>query len=51
MPLVVKDKVIVGVSGGEYGIRGFVEADRATFWPTTRSRSATARCAEGQQRL
>jgi len=25
-PLVVKDKVIVGVSGGEYGIRGFVEA-------------------------
>ena len=25
-PLVVKDKVIVGVAGGEYGIRGFVEA-------------------------
>jgi alcohol dehydrogenase (cytochrome c) len=30
-PLVVKDKVIVGVSGGEYGIRGFVDAyDAAT---------------------
>ena len=25
-PLVVKDKVIVGVSGGEYGIRGFIAA-------------------------
>jgi len=25
-PLVVKDKVIVGVAGGEYGIRGFIEA-------------------------
>jgi alcohol dehydrogenase (cytochrome c) len=25
-PLVVKDKVIVGVSGGEYGIRGVVDA-------------------------
>jgi alcohol dehydrogenase (cytochrome c) len=25
-PLVVKDKVIVGVSGGEYGIRGFIDA-------------------------
>lgn len=25
-PLVVKDKVMVGVSGGEYGIRGFIEA-------------------------
>ena len=30
-PLVVKDKVIVGVSGGEYGIRGFIDAyDAAT---------------------
>jgi len=30
-PLVVKDKVIVGVSGGEYGIRGFIDAyDGAT---------------------
>jgi alcohol dehydrogenase (cytochrome c) len=30
-PLVVKDKVIVGVGGGEYGIRGFVAAyDAAT---------------------
>lgn len=25
-PLAVKDKIIVGVSGGEYGIRGFVDA-------------------------
>lgn len=25
-PLAVRDKVIVGVSGGEYGIRGFVDA-------------------------
>lgn len=25
-PLVVKDKVIVGVAGGEFGIRGFIEA-------------------------
>ena len=25
-PLTVKDKVLVGVSGGEYGIRGFVSA-------------------------
>lgn len=25
-PLAVKDKVIVGVSGGEYGIRGFIDA-------------------------
>src|SRR5580698_3874346 len=25
-PLVVKDKVIVGISGGEYGIRGFLDA-------------------------
>ncbi len=25
-PLVVRDKVIVGVAGGEYGIRGFIDA-------------------------
>jgi alcohol dehydrogenase (cytochrome c) len=25
-PLFVKDKVIVGISGGEYGVRGFVDA-------------------------
>ncbi len=25
-PLVVKDKVIVGISGGEYGIRGWIQA-------------------------
>ncbi len=25
-PLVVKDKVIVGVAGGDYGIRGFIDA-------------------------
>ena len=30
-PLAIKDKVIVGISGGEYGIRGFVDAyDAAT---------------------
>ena len=28
-PLVVKDKVIVGTAGGEYGIRGFVDAYEA----------------------
>src|SRR5262245_56402288 len=28
-PLVVKDKVIVGVAGGEYGIRGYIEAYNA----------------------
>src|SRR5207249_94938 len=25
-PLVVKDKVIVGMTGGEYGVRGFIDA-------------------------
>ena len=25
-PLAVKDKIIVGVSGGEYGVRGFIDA-------------------------
>ncbi|HYL68486.1 MAG TPA: PQQ-dependent dehydrogenase, methanol/ethanol family [Candidatus Limnocylindria bacterium] len=30
-PLAVKDKVIVGISGGEYGVRGFIDAyDAAT---------------------
>ena len=29
-PLAVDDKVVVGVSGGEYGIRGFVDAYRAS---------------------
>ena len=28
-PLVIKDKVIVGVGGGEYGIRGFIAAYNA----------------------
>ncbi len=28
-PLVVKDKVIVGISGGEFGIRGFIDAYEA----------------------
>ncbi len=28
-PLVIKDKVIVGVAGGEYGIRGFIVAYNA----------------------
>ena len=27
-PLIVKDKVIVGTAGGEYGIRGFIAAYR-----------------------
>lgn len=25
-PLIVKDKIIVGVAGGEYGVRGFIDA-------------------------
>ncbi len=25
-PLIIKDKVIIGISGGEYGIRGFIDA-------------------------
>jgi len=30
-PLLVKDKVILGISGGEYGVRGFIDAyDAAT---------------------
>lgn len=30
-PLIVKDKVIIGIAGGEYGIRGFLDAyDAAT---------------------
>lgn len=29
-PLVIKDKVIVGMHGGEYGIRGFIAAYEAT---------------------
>ena len=29
-PLIVKDKVIIGTAGGEYGIRGFVAAYNAT---------------------
>ena len=29
-PLVVKDKVIVGIAGAEYGIRGFIDAFDAT---------------------
>ncbi|MCY3731069.1 MAG: PQQ-dependent dehydrogenase, methanol/ethanol family [Rhodospirillaceae bacterium] len=28
-PLIVKDKVIIGVAGGEYGIRGFIAAYQA----------------------
>jgi alcohol dehydrogenase (cytochrome c) len=36
-PLVVKDKVLVGVGGGEYGIRGFIAAyDAATGKETWR---------------
>jgi alcohol dehydrogenase (cytochrome c) len=29
-PLVVKDKVIIGVTGGEYGVRGFIDAYNAS---------------------
>jgi alcohol dehydrogenase (cytochrome c) len=29
-PLIVKDLVIIGVSGGEYGVRGFIDAYDAT---------------------
>ena len=29
-PLIIKDKVIVGVAGGEYGIRGFIAGFNAT---------------------
>jgi len=25
-PLIVKNEVIVGISGGEYGVRGFIDA-------------------------
>ena len=25
-PLIVKDKVVIGISGGEYGVRGFLDA-------------------------
>ena len=28
-PLAVKDKVIVGIAGGDYGTRGFIDAYRA----------------------
>ena len=31
-PLVVKDKVMVGTAGGEYGIRGFIDAFRRRDW-------------------
>ena len=29
-PLAIKDKIIVGIAGGEYGIRGFLAAYDAT---------------------
>ena len=29
-PLVVKDKVVTGIAGGEYGIRGFIDSYEAT---------------------
>ena len=47
-PLVVKDKVIVGVAGAEYGIRGFIDAydvntgkrrGDSTRWPAPASRA------------
>ena len=52
-PLVVKDKVIVGVSGGEYGIRGFVDAYEArpgnAHGDSTRFRSLLTQGAETWQ--
>ncbi|HYO84175.1 MAG TPA: PQQ-dependent dehydrogenase, methanol/ethanol family, partial [Bryobacteraceae bacterium] len=43
-PMVVKDKVIVGVSGGEFGIRGFVDAyDAATGKRAWRFHTVAAR--------
>jgi alcohol dehydrogenase (cytochrome c) len=29
-PLAVKDKIVIGISGGEYGIRGFIDAYEAS---------------------
>jgi len=44
-PLVVKDKVIIGVGGGEYGIRGFIAAYDAA---TGNSRGQTAWVQDGR---
>jgi glucose dehydrogenase len=38
-PLVIKNKVIVGVAGGEYGVRGFIAATMPR--PATRSGAST----------
>ena len=50
-PLVVKDKVIVGVGGGEFGIRGYVAAYDADTgeeaWKTYTI--PRPRCAESRQ--
>ena len=41
-PLAADGKIIVGVSGGEFGIRGFVDAYDPATGATSRRRSATA---------
>ena len=55
-PLVVKDKVIVGITGGEFGARGFLDAyDAATGQPAValvfgaRTRRVRQRHVEGRQ--
>ena len=50
-PLVVEDKVIVGVAGGEYGIRGYIAAyDAATGEEAWRFYNAADGCAAGARR-
>ena len=55
-PLVVKDKVIVGITGGEFGARGFLDAyDAATgkrlwrLYDDSRHRRVRQRHVEGRQ--
>ena len=42
-PLAVKDKIIVGISGGEFGVRGFIDAYDAKTG-TQRFRASTPGC-------
>ena len=46
-PLIIKDKIIIGVAGGEYGVRGFIAAYEADtgeeawrFYTISRTRGA-----------
>ena len=55
-PLVVKDKVVIGTAGGEYGIRGFVDAYHAEtgkrawrFWTIPGSGRARSRDVDGRR--